>query len=112
LGRRVPVRSGRDGPLARGAEVSEKAACVYHVTTAKKMARYLASRCILPPVRFFPSEATARRWMRRTGREVVLAFPRPEPSYPLPDHKPALWSPEVIREWEVVAVTEKLEAQK
>lgn len=76
---------------------------VFHVTTDKKLGRYTVSRCILPPVRFWPNEETARRWMRRTGRNVLVAFPRPSETYPLPDHKPALWSPQTVHEWEVVS---------
>ena len=73
---------------------------VYHVTTEKKLARYQASGCILPPVRFWPNELTARRWMSRTGRTVLVSFERPEVAYPLPDHRPALWTPEIVREYE------------
>ena len=74
----------------------------YHVTTRNKLERYRKSRIILPPVRFWPNRITAERWARRTGRDTIIAFTRPEPAYPLPDHKPALWSPSIVRDWRVV----------
>lgn len=73
----------------------------YHVTTKKKLDRYIQSGMILPPVRFFPNEYTARRWARRTGRELILKISC-ETSYPLPDHKPAYWTPEWVSSWEVL----------
>lgn len=80
----------------------DNGAYVYHVTTAKKVARYEATGCILAPVRFWPGLFTAERWARRTGREIILRFPRPTTSYPLPDHRPAEWTPEMVRSWEVI----------
>ena len=73
----------------------------YHVTTPRKVARYESTGHIIPPVRFWPDEATARRWMKRTNREVLLKI-EVTISHPLPDHKPARWSPEMVREWEEV----------
>lgn len=70
----------------------------FHVTTEKKVSRYKGTGAILPPVRFWPNLYTARRWARRTGREVVLEIHVGE-SFPLPDHKPARWTPEIVREW-------------
>jgi hypothetical protein len=72
----------------------------YHVTTLKKLSKYEASRCILPPVRFFPSLLTAERWAKRTGREIILSFEY-DSSWPLPDHKPARWTDEVVRSWKI-----------
>lgn len=37
-----------------------------------------------------------------TGRDVLLRFPRPELAYPLPDHRPALWSPTLVRTWQII----------
>lgn len=71
----------------------------YHVTTHKKLSRYETTGAILPPVRFWPNELTARRWAKRTGRTVILRIEAGK-SYPLPDHKPARWTDEVIRTWE------------
>jgi hypothetical protein len=73
----------------------------YHCTTKKKLLQYEQTRCILPPVRFWPNEYTARRWMKRTGRDVLLKIPI-QKSYPMPDHKPARWTDDFIRKWEVV----------
>lgn len=73
----------------------------YHVTTARKVARYRATGAILPPVRFFPDKSTAERWGLRTGREIILRF-ECTTCYPLPDHKPAMWTPETVARWEGV----------
>jgi len=73
----------------------------YHVTTPKKIERYKQSGCILPPVRFFPDKYTASRWAKRTGRTIILHI-ESSVSYPLLDHRPARWTPEVIRSWEEV----------
>lgn len=85
-------------------------AAAYHCTTEKKLARYIATGAILPPVRFWTSEITARSWMSRVKRSVLLRFPWPEEAYPLPDHKPrgcAYWTPGMVREWRLVSVTEE-----
>jgi len=73
----------------------------YHVTTQKKLARYKETGCILPPVRFWPNKQTAQRWAKRTGRDVILKIECSE-SYPLPDHKPARWTGEIIRSYTCV----------
>jgi hypothetical protein len=72
----------------------------YHVTTKKKIARYVSTGAILPPVRFFPNILTAQRWQERTGRDAILEI-ECERSYPLPDHRPARFTGEIIRRWEV-----------
>jgi hypothetical protein len=70
----------------------------YHVTTPKKLERYRKTGAILPPVRFWPNEYTARRWAKRTGRSVILEIDV-EKSSPLPDHRSARWTDEVVRGW-------------
>ena len=73
----------------------------YHVTTPKKLARYIATSCILPPVRFWQFPNSAREWARRTGRTIILRIEVKE-AYPLPDHKPrghAWWTPDMVRKW-------------
>ena len=73
----------------------------YHMTTPKKLARYQATGAILPPVRFWQYERSARDWGSRTGRSVMLVIDVRE-AFPLPDHKPrghAWWTPEFVREW-------------
>jgi hypothetical protein len=78
-------------------------ACVkaYHATTPRRLARYIQTGAILPPVRFWPDESSARRWAKRVGRTIVIEFDRPEPAYPLPDHKPALWTPSTVYDWRI-----------
>lgn len=77
----------------------------WHVTTPKKLARYEATGCILPPVRFWRFEDSARQWAQRTGRTVILRIETSD-AYPLPDHQPrghAWWTPEHVRVWEEVS---------
>jgi hypothetical protein len=69
---------------------------VYHVTTHRKARKYVASKCILPPVRFWSSEFSAVRWARKTGRSIILAFEAPDRRYPLPIKGGAYWSPDAI----------------
>lgn len=71
----------------------------YHCTTAKKLQRYQASGRILAPVRFWPNADLAGRWCKRTGREIILKITLDSISYPLPDHKPALWCPSDVKEF-------------
>ena len=76
----------------------------YHVTTPKKLERYKATGCILPPVRFWLFRNSAEAWAKKTGRTVILEIPV-KVAYPLPDHKPtghAAWTPEMVRKWAVV----------
>ena len=73
----------------------------YHVTTPHKLSRYLSTGAILPPVRFSPTLPTAQAWARKTSRPFILAISCTL-AYPLPDHRPAYWTPELIREWEIV----------
>jgi len=70
----------------------------YHVTTPKKLERYRVTGAILPPVRFWPNLYTARRWAKKTGRRVILEI-EVTVSYPMPDHRPAEWTPEHVRSW-------------
>lgn len=73
----------------------------YHVTTPAKLRRYKSTGAILPPVRFWPSLSTARLWAKHTGRQIILKI-ECEKSHPLPDHRPAHWTPNTIRAWEEV----------
>jgi len=70
----------------------------YHVTTDKKLDRYTRTGAILPPVRFWPNLYTAEKWMNKVNRNIILEIEVPE-SYPLPDHKPARWTQNIIRTW-------------
>ena len=72
----------------------------YHATTPAKLAKYEASRAILPPVRWWSTEGAARRWMKRvTGRTVLLAIETPQMTFPLPVRGGAMWTPEYVRTW-------------
>jgi hypothetical protein len=73
----------------------------FHCTTPKKEERYKKTGGILPPVRFWPNEYTARRWMKKTGRNVLVKI-ESDVSWPLPDHVPARWTNEIIRKWKEI----------
>lgn len=74
----------------------------YHCTTVGKLEKYKKSGRIIAPVRFWPNEQTAKRWAKRTGREVLLKIELPGVSYPLPDHAPAYWCPDDVTKYEVM----------
>ena len=74
----------------------------FHCTTQKKLDRYQSSGRIIAPVRFWPNERTARKWSKRTGRNLVLRIRLEDISYPLPDHKPAMWCPRDVVSFELV----------
>lgn len=80
---------------------------LWHATTPRKVARYEASRAILPPVRGFDTEEAARTWGAEHGpRTVVLRLEVAWPVHPMPDHHrddgAAWWTPADVRTWEVV----------
>ena len=82
----------------------------YHVTTEKKVDRYIKTGCILSPVRFWNSLEQARAWARKTGRGVVLMIYATR-VYPLPDHKPrgtSWWADENVRHWVVARPEEEV----
>ena len=60
---------------------------VYHVTTYKKLTKYLKSRCILPPVRAWESIEEAERFSIQTGRRVILRLKFPNNAERLEGHK-------------------------
>lgn len=73
----------------------------WHCTTRAKLARYKATGGILPPVRFWRYESSARDWAKRKQRTVVLQI-EVDVAHPLPDHKPsghAWWSNQIVRKW-------------
>lgn len=73
----------------------------YHCTTKKRLERYYATGGILPPVRFWAFESSARDWMKKTQRDILLKIVASN-AYPLPDHRPrghAYWSPNIITEF-------------
>lgn len=76
----------------------------FHCTTENKLKRYIATGCILAPVRFWCYENSARAWLKRTSRTIILRI-HVDTAYPLPDHQPAghgWWSPENVRQWEIL----------
>ena len=58
---------------------------LYHCTTPKKLARYKASNCIIPPVRGFSTIEAATEWCRLTGRSIIVELPTTT-VWKLPDH--------------------------
>jgi len=74
----------------------------YHCTTEKKLARYKRTGCILPPVRFWTTLYSAKKWLKKTGRNILLEFEAPKNSYPLPIKGGAMWSNELVRTYEVI----------
>lgn len=77
---------------------------LYHCTTPAKLARYVATGGILPPVRGWSFETSARAWAKRTCRSVILRIVVPM-AHPLPDHQPpghAFWHDGIVRTWESV----------
>lgn len=75
---------------------------VFHCTTTRKLRRYEATGAILPAVRFWSTEFSARKWMQKTGRNILLTFEKPQTSYPLPIKGGAMWSPDLVRNWEIL----------
>jgi len=76
----------------------------YHCTTRNKLEKYITSGRIIAPVRFWPNIETAKRWCKRTGRDIILNIELPTVSYPLPDHKPAMFCQMDVAEFKVVAI--------
>ena len=68
----------------------------YHCTTPKKVKRYKTTGGILPPVRFWSTEYSARKWIQKTGRSVLLIFDAPERTFPLPITGGAFWTDQII----------------
>ena len=77
----------------------------YHATTPRKLSRYHRTGAILPPVRWWSTEVEARRWMRRTGRSVLVVFTEPARAWPLPVRRGARWSDQMVRTFAVVRPT-------
>lgn len=72
---------------------------VFHCTTQKKLKKYQQTSAILPPVRFWTTEYSARKWMRKTGRDVLLSFDKPFHCFPLPIKGGSMWTDELVRNW-------------
>jgi len=77
---------------------------LYHCTTDKKLKKYIATGCILMPVRGWNNIDSAKKWNKHTHRNIILKIHCGE-VYPLPDHRPmfhAYWTPENIYKWEIL----------
>ena len=72
---------------------------VFHCTTPKKLKRYESTGSILSPVRYWSTEYSARKWMKKTNRSILLSFEEPERTFPLPIKGGAKWSDRMVRGW-------------
>lgn len=59
---------------------------VYHVTSLKKLNRYIANGRILPPVRAWESIEQAERMSKSTGRRIILRLRFPDSAEKLEGH--------------------------
>lgn len=59
---------------------------VYHVTTLKKLNKYLRSGCILPPGRAWETIEQAERMSKSTGRKIILRLKFPDSADKLDRH--------------------------
>jgi len=60
---------------------------VYHVTTRKKLAKFLAVGYILPPVRAWKSILSAERFSKQTSRRIILRLKFPADAPTLAGHR-------------------------
>lgn len=60
---------------------------VYHVTTRKKLEKYIRTGAILSPVRAWRNIASAERFSKQTGRRVILRLKFPSDAPVLPGHR-------------------------
>ena len=59
---------------------------VYHVTSLKKLNKYLVNGKILPPVRAWESIEQAERMSKSTGRKIILRLRFPDNAEKLEGH--------------------------
>ena len=59
---------------------------VYHVTTHKKLTKYLKTGGIIPPVRAWETIAQAERMSLSTGRKIILRLRFPDNAQKLEGH--------------------------
>lgn len=59
---------------------------VYHVTTVKKLNKYLSNGKILPPVRAWENIEQAERMSKSTGRKIILRLKFPDNAEKLEGH--------------------------
>lgn len=59
---------------------------VYHVTSLKKLNKYLTTGAILPPVRAWENIEQAERMSKSTGRKIILRLRFPDNAKKLDGH--------------------------
>jgi len=59
---------------------------VYHVTSLKKLNKYLTTGAILPPVRAWENIEQAERMSKSTGRKIILRLRFPDNADKLEGH--------------------------
>ena len=59
---------------------------VYHVTTYKKLMKYIQTGCILPPVRAWMNIQQAERMSKSTARRIILRLKFPNDVNKLKGH--------------------------
>lgn len=59
---------------------------VYHVTTLKKLTKYMRDSRILPPVRAWENIEQAERMSKSTGRKIILRLHFPNDAPKLDGH--------------------------
>ena len=59
---------------------------VYHVTSNKKLNRYIKNGCIKPPVRAWENIQQAERMSLSTGRKIILRLKFPDSAEKLEGH--------------------------
>ena len=59
---------------------------VYHVTSLKKLNKYLVNGKILPPVRAWENIEQAERMSKSTGRRIILRLKVPDNAEKLEGH--------------------------
>ncbi len=60
---------------------------IYHVTTLKKLSRYLEHKMIMPPVRAWKNIEYAEKFSKQTGRQIILRLKLDNTFDQLPGHK-------------------------
>lgn len=60
---------------------------VYHVTSIKKLLKYIQNRRILPPIRAWQTIEEAERFSIQTGRQIILRLRFPDNSEKLEGHR-------------------------
>lgn len=61
----------------------------WHVTTWKKLNRYMRNGGILPPIRAWKTIEEAERFSKQTGRMIILRLKFPDDAETLEGHKGA-----------------------